>query len=191
MRNFMLNFIIALVLLLTAGIAAADASSRLETLEALVAKGATVTSISGVALAKAIADDPRAVLLFDVREADEYAVSHLARAVLVKPSISADEFLKTLPADLTGKTLVFYCSVGRRSTTLADKVATALQQRGAKAIYNLTGGVFRWRSLGLPLESASGATTEVHPFSTFWKTFLPPSPVAGASGGTDAAPLKP
>ena len=191
MRNFMLNFIIALVLLLTAGVAAADASSRLETLEAVVAKGAAVPSISALALTRLLAEEPKAVLLFDVREADEYAVSHLARSVLVKPSISADEFLKTLPADLTGKTLVFYCSVGRRSTTLADKVATALQQRGAKAIYNLTGGVFRWRSLGLPLESASGATTEVHPFSTFWKTFLPPSPVAGASGGTDAALLKP
>ena len=187
----MRHLIISLVLLVTAGTALADASSRLETLEAVVAKGAAVPSISAQALTKLLADEPKAVLLFDVREADEYAVSHLARATLVKPSISADEFLKTLPADLTGKTLVFYCSVGRRSTTLADKVATALQQRGAKATYNLTGGVFRWRSLGLPLESASGATTDVHPFSTFWKTFLPPSPVVGAATLGNVTPSKP
>ena len=172
----MLKLITALVLLMTAGAAAADASSRLEALEAQLAKGATVPSISAQTLAKEHAADAKAVQVFDVREADEFAVSHLPLATLVNPKTSADEFLKALPADLTGKTFVFYCSVGRRSTTLAERVATALQARGAKATYNLTGGIFRWRGLGLPLVSASGPTTEVHSFNIFWKTYLPPAP---------------
>ena len=186
----MLKVISALVLLLTAGIAAADASSRLETLEAQIAKGATVPSISAPALVKQLADDAKAVQIFDVREADEFAVSHLPRATLVSPKTSTDEFLKSLPADLTGKTFVFYCSVGRRSTTLGERVAVALQARGAKATYNLTGGIFRWRGLGLPLVNASGSTTEVHSFNIFWKTFLP-EPGAAAAAGTVGVPTKP
>ena len=187
----MLKLIAALVLLMTAGAAVADASSRLETLEAQLAKGAGVPSISAQALVKQLADDAKAVQVFDVREADEFAVSHLPRATLVSPKISADEFLKLLPVDLTGKTFVFYCSVGRRSTTLGERVATALQARGAKATYNLTGGIFRWRGLGLPLVNAAGPTTDVHSFNVFWKTFLPPEPVAAAATNGVGVQAKP
>lgn len=188
MLKLMFRATAAGVLFVTATVASADASSRLETLEALVAKGTTVPSISGQTLVKELLDDTKAVQIFDVREPDEYAVSHLARATLVSPTISADDFVKTLPADLTGKTFVFYCSVGRRSSTLGDRVATALQARGAKATYNLTGGIFRWRGLGLPLVNASGPTVDVHPFSSLWKTFLPPAPVVAAPAPLTTAP---
>lgn len=187
----MFKFITAIALLMTAGACAADASSRLQILEALVAKATTVPSISGAALMKEIADASNTMQVFDVREADEYAVSHLAGGILVSSKISEDDFLKALPPDLAGKTFVFYCSVGRRSATLADRVAPALQARGAKATYNLTGGIFRWRGLGLPLVNSAGPTTDVHPFSSAWGLFLPPAPAALPATNTGALATKP
>jgi len=168
---------------MTAETCALDASSKLETIEDMLAKQTTVLSISGPMLTEAIDDDLETVQIFDVREPDEYAVSRLAQATLVSPAISADEFLQMLPPDLSGQTFVFYCSVGRRSSTFAELIGPALKARSAKATYNLRGGIFRWRGLGLPLVNATGPTIDVHPFSSVWQTFLPPAPATQTPAG--------
>lgn len=112
------------------------------------------------------------VLLLDVREWDEYAVSHISGAERVDPGTWKSTFLKGFKDKARGKTVVFYCSVGVRSSQLAEKVQVALMSAGAKAVYNLDGGVFGWHNEKRPLVDAKGATDFVHPYDSYWGTLV-------------------
>ena len=57
------------------------------------------------------------LLLFDAREPEEYAVSHLQGA---QPAPSKDEALKALQGVPANQRIVLYCSVGYRSSELAQ-----------------------------------------------------------------------
>lgn len=111
-------------------------------------------------------------LLFDVREAGEYAVSHLDGAVLVDPSVSADAFISQFEQDWSGKTIIFYCSVGQRSSDLANRVQAQLKSRGAAQVANLEKGVFGWHNQSLPLTNENGQTDMVHPYNAYWKRLV-------------------
>ncbi len=110
-------------------------------------------------------------VVFDVREADEYAVSHLKEARWVDPDISAAQFAKQFAADLQDKTAVFYCSVGVRSSQLIER----LQQAGSVGpMFNLTGGIFRWHGKHLSLvNEAQLPTDSIHPYNKFWGKLAP------------------
>ena len=111
----------------------------------------------------------RDVVLFDVRDPEEYAVSHLRGAVRVDPNISEAEF-QTLYADLlAGKKAVFYCSVGRRSSDLAERVAHIVEQSTESAPINLIGGIFQWSNEKRTLMGPNGYETDaVHPYNDYW-----------------------
>ena len=102
------------------------------------------------------------VVVFDTRSPEEYATSHLDGAILTDPKISAEDFLAKHAAALKGKTAIFYCSVGMRSSRVASRVAPGLKEAGAEGIASLKGGIFAWGSAGRPLVNASGPTTKVH-----------------------------
>lgn len=112
------------------------------------------------------------LIIIDVREPDEYAVSHIEGAVRVAPDITADDFLSRFGNDADGKTYVFYCSVGRRSSELISRVQAGLLSEGASTISNLTGGVFKWHNDRKALVNQNGATTLVHPYNFWWKRLL-------------------
>ena len=59
---------------------------------------------------------PDGPVLFDVRETEEFAVSRLADAKQVDPDIANAAFMQRHGASLRGKTVIFYCSVGVRSS---------------------------------------------------------------------------
>ena len=84
------------------------------------------------------------VVLFDVREEKEYRVSHLDNAIQVSPGISAEEFFAAHADKLTGKTAVFYCSVGHRSSKLVRRLETDASDAQNMNLFNLEGGIFRW-----------------------------------------------
>lgn len=107
-------------------------------------------------------------LVVDVREPGEYAVSHIDGAVRVDPNISADAFVDKFAASVAGRTAVFYCSVGVRSSRLAARVGAALQARGASRVYNLEGGLFRWHNERRDLVDTAGPTDRIHPYDTHW-----------------------
>ncbi|MEO0576091.1 MAG: rhodanese-like domain-containing protein [Pseudomonadota bacterium] len=107
-------------------------------------------------------------VLFDVREADEYGVSHLSGAIRVDPGMSAAQFNERYASLLVDKTAVFYCSVGRRSSLLAQRLAQSDTTSGASRIYNLVGGIFQWRNEERALVDDDGATDAVHPYNRFW-----------------------
>jgi rhodanese-related sulfurtransferase len=108
------------------------------------------------------------VVLFDVREGEEYAVSHLPGAIHVDPGTSSDDFLSKFANRVDGKDVVFYCSVGVRSSKLAARVKSQLAEGGATGVYDLAGGIFAWHSERRPLVNASGPTDYVHPFNASW-----------------------
>jgi rhodanese-related sulfurtransferase len=126
-----------------------------------------VAQLSTGALADRLADRED-VLLLDVREMQEFAVSHLAGAQRVDPGIWRSTFLKRFANAARGKTVVFYCSVGVRSSKLAEKVRAELMAQGALGVFNLDGGIFAWHNEGRPLVNAKGQTSFVHPYDSYW-----------------------
>jgi len=116
-----------------------------------------------------LALDPTQIVVFDVREPNEYAVSHLAGAVQIDPSIDANSFVDEYKDLLPGKTAVFYCSVGWRSSQLAQRVDEVLADEGVLRSFNLTGGLFKWHNEARPLMSRTKeVTNSIHPYDSMW-----------------------
>ena len=108
-------------------------------------------------------------LIFDIRKTDEYNVSHIAGAILVSPKMSANGFLEKYSKAAKGKTVIFYCSVGQRSSIFAKRVQDGLKNSGTVAVFNLKGGLFDWHNENLPLVTTSNEPTEyIHPYNKFW-----------------------
>jgi len=144
-----------------------------------------VEQLSTAELAAWLADDSRpAPLLLDVREADEYAVSHLPGALRVSPSAATVE----LPEDFVpGHPIVAYCSVGYRSSRWLERLrASGDEDLGASRIYNLEGSIFRWANEGRPLERDGEAVSGVHPYNPLWGKLLDRERRQYDSGTTDS-----
>ncbi len=127
---------------------------------------------------EALAGRTTPVLLLDVREPQEYALSHLAGAINVAPDASVDE-LRRLLAGLRGTPaetaeVVFYCSVGYRSSKLAERARSGLARDGYTRIANLKGGIFAWSNRGMPVVDARGPTRSIHPYNDCFAPLLKP-----------------
>lgn len=108
------------------------------------------------------------ILLLDVREKQEFAVSHIPGAVRVDPGMWRWNFMQKFAGQARGKKVIFYCSVGVRSSELAERVSQALKDQGAAGVYNLDGGVFAWHNERRALADGKGDTVFVHPFDSHW-----------------------
>lgn len=160
--------LIAAAMLLPSAFAFASETGDLGKIEAAIkAEYSSIAHLSATEFASAIARGEDLVI-FDVREEQEYAVSRIAGARRVDPGAWGWQFLRDHGADLADKTVVFYCSVGVRSSKLAHRVAEALRERGVKGVYNLEGGLFRWHNEGRGLVDVLGDTDRVHPFDQTW-----------------------
>lgn len=125
----------------------------------ITAEFSTVPQISTGELAGWLADSTReAPLLLDVRQPEEYAVSHLPGAIRVSPDASADQLRDDF--DLS-RPLVLYCSIGYRSSALAEQLIAA----GATQAMNLEGSIFKWANEGRPLRRDGEATEQAHPYN--------------------------
>lgn len=147
-----------------------DARTTLQAVEDAVARLLPEPEITTAALAaRMAAGEP--IILFDTREPDEYAQSHLPGALRVAPDTSANAVLAEYRALMADATVVVYCSVGWRSGLVVQAIRRAAHDAPAKAIFNLRGGIFRWHAEGRPLEFGPGASG-VHPFSRDWGQLL-------------------
>lgn len=108
------------------------------------------------------------VVLIDVREVEEYAVSHLENAIQVDPDISNRKFMQRFESSVKDKIVIFYCSVGYRSSDLAEDVQDRLIQSGARAVYNLKQGIFGWHNAEMPVVNEAGNTARIHPYDDYW-----------------------
>ena len=144
-----------------------DAASPLDATIADVArKWPDIKQVSGEELS-AMTGNGKTVV-FDVRTPEEYAVSHLDGAINVDPGLTASAFLTKHADAIKDKTAVFYCSVGVRSSKLAQRVTPGLKAAGAAGIVNLTGGIFYWHGESRPLVDAKGPTDLVHGYDASW-----------------------
>ncbi|MBL4853260.1 MAG: rhodanese-like domain-containing protein [Robiginitomaculum sp.] len=155
----------------------------------LVKKYPGVDHIKIELLAQELQRAPDAFVLFDVREKAEYDVSHLPGAIWVEPGMTGTAFLTAHGQKIAGKMVVFYCSVGVRSSGLLDRVQNArvqneLYRQEAMEAYNLTGGLFAWHNQGrglvrglvpglIPglvpgLVNGHSPTDLIHPYNQQW-----------------------
>ena len=118
------------------------------------------------------------LILLDAREPAEYAVSRIPGAANVSPSAHADPdaVRALLPAEGASDTVVvFYCSIGFRSSQLASALMTH-RPEWIGSVYNLEGSIFRWANAGYALvsgpEEAAVAAQVVHPYSNLFGRML-------------------
>ncbi len=143
--------------------------TQLETVEKDVAqRWPQISHLSRGNMSGMLATQRAEVVVFDVREPGEFAVSHLPGAIRIDPGLSREQFLAEHAASLQGKSAVFYCSVGVRSSLLASRMQADLERGGVQHVYNLTGGIFGWHNDARPLVTASGATDSVHGYDAWW-----------------------
>lgn len=100
------------------------------------------------------------IVLVDVRDMEEFEVSHLPGAIR-----AADFQQSAIEKD---RLIVAYCSVGLRSAAFVHN----LQQAGFTHVKNLRGSIFRWAEAGYPLEAQGEPAHKVHPYNRRWGKLL-------------------
>jgi rhodanese-related sulfurtransferase len=111
-------------------------------------------------------------LIFDIRQQNEFDVSHIKKAIRVDPNITNKGFMDKFGLQVKGQNVVFYCSVGWRSSALVSHLQPLLLKQGADKIYNLKGGIFQWRNEQRILIQNGQPTQFVHPFNPLWGVLL-------------------
>ena len=110
-------------------------------------------------------DEDADVVLLDARSEKEFETSHLQGAVRATSVRVARRKL----AQHGGKpTVVVYCSVGYRSSRLAQRLGS----RGVEKVFNLEGSLFKWANEGRPIYRGSKPVQIVHPFDPEWGKLL-------------------
>lgn len=104
-------------------------------------------------------------LLLDVRRPDEFAVSHLKNAQNIHPDATSFPTLNTTPRNTP---IVVYCSVGYRSSALAQR----LKDLGFTHVKNLEGSIFKWANENKPVYRNNRQVQDVHPFDSTWGRLL-------------------
>lgn len=161
-----------LLLVLTLGAAPAAVSQTLSDIEArLVEKYPRVQVISPEELTVEIA---RAgdLLLLDVRTHAEFRVSHIEGAIRVDPQASTKSISALIKGLGSPSLVVLYCSVGYRSTRMANRLQKILPPDSGVQLYNLSGGVFLWHNEYRPLEDGQGPTEYMHPYDAAHESLL-------------------
>lgn len=110
--------------------------------------------------------DDSTVIIIDVREKNEYDVSHIKNALnFPYKKLKIDQFS---PIGKEKKILI-YCSVGYRS----EKVVEKLNKAGYKNCYNLYGGIFEWINRGYSVyDQNQKKTKKIHAYSRNWGVWL-------------------
>lgn len=127
-----------------------------------------VPQLGTAELAAALSDSASAQpLLIDTRTAREFAASHLPGALHAETVEEVRALLATAPHD---QAVVLYCSVGWRSSRLADDL---LQAEPERQVHNLDGSLFQWANEARPLVDAEDkSVNHAHPYDQRWGRLL-------------------
>jgi thioredoxin 1 len=99
---------------------------------------------------KKIEELPKAPIV-DVRSPEEFTNGHIVNAINI--NINSDSFEREINKLDKSKPVLVYCLSGSRSSY----AARAMRAEGFKEVYELSGGMIRWRAAGLG--ETKGATT--------------------------------
>ena len=137
----------------------------------------------------ALANSSAEWVVLDVREPDEFAVSRLPGAVRIPPDADIETFTQVVGDSLADKRVLFYCSVGQRSSKLASRMEDAVREAGGLGVANLRGGIFRWHGAYGQLVNADGPVDRIHPYNAVWGKLMPrKNPPEGDSNQTEDNP---
>lgn len=89
-------------------------------------------------------DDPDLVIL-DVRTPEEYEFGHLENAHNM--DVTSKDFEESLENLDKNKKYFVYCKAGKRGCKAAD----IMKKHGFKEVFNITGGIDKWRAKRLPV----------------------------------------
>lgn len=106
------------------------------------------------------------IILLDARQKEEYDVSHLRGAEYV----DYDDFdLSDVAHVPKSKTIVVYCSIGKRSGDIAERLKSA----GYEDVFNLYGGIFDWTNRGMEVINDRNESVRcVHPYNSLWGIWI-------------------
>lgn len=137
-----------------------------EILKDIRGKYPEVTQISTDSLATWLttqdADQP---ILIDVREEQEYAISHIQGAHQLSPDAMSFPMLTGVDKSTP---IVLYCSVGYRSSKMAER----LTQAGFTNVANLEGSIFTWANEGHEVVKDGEPVQSVHAYNRIWGRLL-------------------
>jgi len=120
-------------------------------------------TVQHVSVSELRAKDLKDVLLVDVRNKEEFAVSHIPSAVNLEDPLDIVAL-----ASQSDKNIIVYCSVGYRSAAVVHE----LNKLGITNATNLKGSIFEWANKDLPLINKAGSTHDVHPYDDYWGQLL-------------------
>jgi rhodanese-related sulfurtransferase len=104
--------------------------------------------------------------LFDTRSLKEYQISRIANAEFIDYENPDFGIFETIDKK---STIVLYCSVGYRSSVIAEK----LKEHGFTNVFNLYGGIFNWANIGFNLENMDNQITrKLHSYDKKWGTYI-------------------
>jgi rhodanese-related sulfurtransferase len=101
------------------------------------------TNLSATEFAEKLKVMPSAPIL-DVRSPDEFSKGHLSNAF--NYDWNGNEFDKQIAMLDKSKPVFVYCLSGNRSSSAANK----MRSDGFKTVYELNGGIMKWRGANLP-----------------------------------------
>jgi len=157
--------VIALLFVAAANVVHA-ADSMTAVIERVRKKHPTVQQMSTADLARILeADSVQSATLLDVREEREFNVSHLKGA---RRAATIEEALDALGDVRKDALVVAYCSVGYRSSELAEK----LGERGFTNVFNLEGSLFQWANEDRAVYRDDVRVHCVHPYNRWWGRLL-------------------
>ena len=112
----------------------------------------TSASLDAASFAAKIKQLPNAQLI-DVRTPGEFAQGHIANAKNI--NINSSDFQQSAAKLDKNKAVLLYCLSGGRSAYAMN----ILSSMGFKELYNLSGGMMRWRAANMP-ETTDNTTTK-------------------------------
>ena len=106
------------------------------------------------------------VIFIDVREPNEFTVSHIPKAI---PLGYNEINWSALDSISTDNEIIVYCSIGLRSQEIGKK----LNDMGYANVKNLYGGLFLWSEQERILVDESANTTiSIHGYNKFWGKWI-------------------
>ena len=107
-------------------------------------------------------------IVFDVRRPEEYQRSRIKGSIQVDPDMQAEDFITQYGDKINHKEVIFYCSVGYRSSVFIQLIGKQAKVVDVKKMHNLTGGIFRWYNEHLQVVNDQGDTDDIHPSDESW-----------------------
>ena len=104
----------------------------------------SINATDALALIQSRQADPNFIII-DVRTAEEFATGHIANAVNICVTCTA-QFRSTIAGLDRSRTYLVYCGSQHRSPTAIQ----ILQEEGFTDLYELIGGLAAWQAAGLP-----------------------------------------